>query len=50
MPRPHPHRTLDQEEGLRIIELSVPQMKIESLDEQLQICGDTVRAQAEVLG
>ena len=51
--QPHPHCTLNQEEGqgnLRIIELSAPQMQIEPLDEQLQIGGDMVKAQAEVVG
>ena len=50
--QPHPHCTLDQEEGQghpRIIELSAPQMQIEPLDEQLQIGGDMVKAQAEVV-
>ena len=49
-PQPHPHCTLDQEEGQghpRILELSAPQMQIEPLDKQLQIGGDTVRAQTE---
>ena len=58
MPQPHPHSrcTLDQEQGqgqLRIIELSEvtsPQMQPEPLDEQLQIGGDMVKAQAEGLG